>query len=49
MSLLPHAALPLLPNADQVHVNGLFVGNHHFDLSSGIQVLEATLDELAAI
>lgn len=48
MSHLPHAPLPKLPNADEVHDNGLFVGNHHFTLEDQINRLEVTLDELAA-
>jgi CDP-6-deoxy-D-xylo-4-hexulose-3-dehydrase len=40
---LPHAALPPLPNAEKVHQDGLFVGNHHFDLSRGISALVSVL------
>lgn len=28
-----------LPGADKVHKDGLFVGNHHYEISDGIDVL----------
>jgi CDP-6-deoxy-D-xylo-4-hexulose-3-dehydrase len=48
MSHLEHVALPPLPNSDEVHANGLFVGNHHYEVRDGISVLESALDELAS-
>lgn len=36
---LNHVPLAPLPNADEVHDNGLFVGNHHFDLQEQLQTL----------
>jgi CDP-6-deoxy-D-xylo-4-hexulose-3-dehydrase len=45
---LPHAPLLALPNANEVHFNGLFVGNHHYDVSDAIYLLESALNELAA-
>lgn len=36
-----------LPNADKVHVDGLFVGNHHFDARYGVDALVEVLDSLA--
>lgn len=30
---LNHVAIPELPAADEIHKNGLFIGNHHYDLS----------------
>jgi CDP-6-deoxy-D-xylo-4-hexulose-3-dehydrase len=48
MAHLPHVQLPSLPNSDEVHTNGLFVGNHHYDVRQAIEILEAALDELAA-
>lgn len=48
MSHLDHVELPSLPNSDEVHANGLFVGNHHYDVSEGISVLETALEELAS-
>jgi CDP-6-deoxy-D-xylo-4-hexulose-3-dehydrase len=36
---LNHVSIPDLPNAELVHDNGLFVGNHHYDLKNEIEVL----------
>jgi CDP-6-deoxy-D-xylo-4-hexulose-3-dehydrase len=35
-----------LPAADKVHVDGLFVGNHHYPVREGIDLLRGTLGEL---
>jgi CDP-6-deoxy-D-xylo-4-hexulose-3-dehydrase len=48
MSHLDHVELPSLPNSDEVHTNGLFVGNHHYDIREGILVLETALEDLAS-
>lgn len=48
MAHLDHVDLPSLPNSDEVHTNGLFVGNHHYDVREGISVLERALEELAS-
>lgn len=40
---LPHAHLGALPNADIVHDEGLFVGNHHYDIRPQISELAAAL------
>jgi CDP-6-deoxy-D-xylo-4-hexulose-3-dehydrase len=48
MSHLDHVELPTLPNSDEVHANGLFVGNHHYDVSEGISILETALEDLAS-
>lgn len=45
MKHLPHVSLPKLPNADKVHVDGLFVGNHHYDLTMEFDLLESALQE----
>ena len=37
---LPHVQLPNLPVADQVHENGLFVGNHHYEMNDEFTALE---------
>lgn len=42
---LRHTAIPQLPNADKIHRNGLFVGNHHFDLSAQLEKLVHLLEE----
>ena len=34
-----------LPGADEVHDQGLFIGNHHFDLTAQIDRLAYILDE----
>jgi hypothetical protein len=34
-----------LPNADKIHVDGLFVGNSQEDLSKEISILETALRE----
>jgi len=31
---LPHDENPNLPNADEVHERGFYIGNHHFDVST---------------
>ena len=36
---LNHAPIGKMPNADYIHENGLFVGNHHYDLSIEIEHL----------
>jgi CDP-6-deoxy-D-xylo-4-hexulose-3-dehydrase len=36
---LNHAEIPKLPGADLIHDHGLFVGNHHYDLSNQIHTL----------
>jgi CDP-6-deoxy-D-xylo-4-hexulose-3-dehydrase len=40
---LPHAPLPQLPNADLVHEDGLFIGNHHYEMSHEFDLLETAL------
>lgn len=44
---LNHATLDVYPNADLVHDEGLFFGNHHFDLSDKIDKICAILEETA--
>lgn len=39
MKHLNYEELPPLPVADHIHENGLFVGNHHFDIHSEIEIL----------
>lgn len=43
MKHLNYCELPETPNADYVHDNGLFVGNHHFDLNEQIENLTMVL------
>ena len=45
ISLLDHAPIGPLPVADEIHDEGLFVGNHHFDLSKELDLLANTLTE----
>jgi len=40
---LPHLDIGPLPAADDIHDNGLFVGNHHYDLSNELDLLIETL------
>ena len=42
---LRHTDLPPLPNADKVHFDGLFVGNHHYPMQSQIDLLVSVLEE----
>lgn len=45
LRLLPHVALPELPNADKVHVDGLFVGNHHYEMNEEFELLSDSLQK----
>jgi CDP-6-deoxy-D-xylo-4-hexulose-3-dehydrase len=40
---LPHVALEGLKNADQVHDQGLFIGNHHYEMIHEFELLENAL------
>jgi CDP-6-deoxy-D-xylo-4-hexulose-3-dehydrase len=40
---LPHVALSELKNADQVHDEGLFIGNHHYEMNHEFELLEIAL------
>lgn len=42
---LPHVDVGELPNADRVHFDGLFVGNHHYEMSKEFDLLEKSLAE----
>jgi CDP-6-deoxy-D-xylo-4-hexulose-3-dehydrase len=42
---LDYAPFGELPGADEVHDQGLFIGNHHFDLTEQIDRLATVLDE----
>jgi CDP-6-deoxy-D-xylo-4-hexulose-3-dehydrase len=43
MSRLKHRIAEPLPNADDIHENGLFVGNHHYPIPAEINLLRATV------
>jgi CDP-6-deoxy-D-xylo-4-hexulose-3-dehydrase len=45
---LNHAPISHLPNAEKLHVDGLFVGNHHFPLDDEIEKLVAVLEMFSA-
>lgn len=45
MKHLDHVKLGPLPNADKIHVDGIFVGNSQEDLSKEISILETALRE----
>ena len=40
---LQHLPIPDLPVADEIHRNGLFIGNHHYDLSEQLNHLQSVL------
>ena len=40
---LPHVELGDLKNADQVHDEGLFIGNHHYEMQHEFELLERAL------
>ena len=42
---LRHTELPSLTNADKVHFDGLFVGNHHYPMQNEINLLVDALSE----
>ena len=42
---LNHAPLPVLSGADLIHDQGLFVGNHHYDLKDQIERLHQVLTD----
>jgi CDP-6-deoxy-D-xylo-4-hexulose-3-dehydrase len=42
---LDHAPIGPLPVADEIHEEGLFVGNHHYDLSQELELLANTLND----
>jgi hypothetical protein len=35
--------IPDLPVANEIHLNGLFIGNHHYDLSEQLNHLQVVL------
>lgn len=45
MKHLRHAPLSKLPNADRVHENGVFVGNHHYIMNNEFELLHDTLTD----
>jgi CDP-6-deoxy-D-xylo-4-hexulose-3-dehydrase len=44
MSLMDHKISGLLKNADHIHDNGLFIGNHHTPMDEAIEALALALD-----
>jgi len=42
---LPHVALTELPNADKVHTDGLFIGNHHYEMNEEFELLRDALQK----
>lgn len=44
---LDHAPIGPLPISDEIHDDGLFVGNHHYDLSTELGLLAEVLDEFS--
>ncbi len=48
LSYLEHAEPGALPNADTVHDDGLFVGNHHYPIPEKLDLLERVIDSVRA-
>jgi CDP-6-deoxy-D-xylo-4-hexulose-3-dehydrase len=46
MKYLPHVQDPHLPVADDISANGLYVGNHHYDISDALRVLRDIVGEI---
>lgn len=44
---LGHAPVGPLPGSDEVHDDGLFVGNHHYDLTIELELLANTLSDFS--
>lgn len=44
---LDHEVSGVLQNADLVHDNGLFIGNHHFDVRAGLDHIRTICDQLS--
>jgi CDP-6-deoxy-D-xylo-4-hexulose-3-dehydrase len=42
---LPHTIFSSLDNSDLIHNDGLFVGNHHYDLTEEVQHLSQVLED----
>jgi CDP-6-deoxy-D-xylo-4-hexulose-3-dehydrase len=45
MKHLRHDPIPVLSHADDIHQNGLFVGNHHFPMDKQIERLSEVLEK----
>lgn len=45
MKHLNHVSFGVFPNADEIDTNGLFVGNHHFDLTIELENLQRVLKD----
>jgi CDP-6-deoxy-D-xylo-4-hexulose-3-dehydrase len=45
---LPHVPMGDFPNADRVHTDGLFIGNHHYEMNDEFNLLEDALMEFSA-
>lgn len=45
ISYLPHTIHGHLSAADEIHENGLFIGNHHFDLRQEFDLLKQALND----
>jgi CDP-6-deoxy-D-xylo-4-hexulose-3-dehydrase len=45
MKHLPHVEAPELPAADEIADNGLYVGNHHYDIADDLRALRDVVGE----
>lgn len=43
MKHLPHAELEVFGNSDVIHTEGLFIGNHHYEMGHEFELLEKSL------
>ena len=43
MKHLKHVPFDKMPNADFIHENGLFIGNHHYEMNTEFEVLRSAL------
>jgi CDP-6-deoxy-D-xylo-4-hexulose-3-dehydrase len=44
---LNHAPLDPLPIADEIHENGLFIGNHHYELGEQLDEVASLLQQFS--
>jgi len=47
MKHLKHAPLSTLPNAERLHQDGFFIGNHHLDFESGLRKVFEVFEKFA--
>jgi len=45
---LSHCTIPPLPNSNKIHADGLFIGNHHYEMGKELQLLDDALTSFKA-